>query len=31
MPTNFGQVLTKEQLDHLVTFLVQSARKSGNK
>jgi len=31
MPTNFGQVLTKEQLDHLVTFLVQSAQKSGNK
>jgi cytochrome c oxidase subunit 2 len=31
MPPNFGQVLTKEQLDHLVTFLVQSAQKSGNK
>jgi cytochrome c oxidase subunit 2 len=31
MPANFGQVLTKEQLDHLVTFLVQSAQKSGNK
>jgi cytochrome c oxidase subunit II len=31
MPPNFGQLLTKEQLDHLVTFLVQSARKSGNK
>ena len=31
MPTNFGQVLTKEQLDHLVTFLVQSAQQSGNR
>ncbi len=31
MPTNFGQSLTKEQLDHLVAFLVQSAQKSGNK
>ena len=31
MPQNFGHVLTKEQLDHLVTFLVQSAQKSGNK
>jgi cytochrome c oxidase subunit 2 len=31
MPTNFGQLLTKEQLDHLVTFLVQSAQKTGNK
>lgn len=31
MPTNFGHLLTKEQLDHLVTFLVQSAQKSGNK
>jgi len=31
MPSTFGQSLTKEQLDHLVTFLVQSAQKSGNK
>jgi cytochrome c oxidase subunit 2 len=31
MPTNFGQSLTKEQLDHLVVFLAQSAQKSGNK
>jgi cytochrome c oxidase subunit II len=31
MPPNFGQLLTKEQLDSLVTFLVQSARKTGNK
>ena len=31
MPTNFGQSLTKEQLDHLVAFLAQSARQSGNK
>jgi len=31
MPATFGQSLTKEQLDHLVTFLVQSAQKSGNK
>ena len=31
MPTSFGQSLTKEQLDHLVAFLVQSAQKSGNK
>ena len=31
MPDTFGQSLTKEQLDHLVTFLVQSAQKSGNK
>ena len=31
MPGTFGQSLTKEQLDHLVTFLVQSAQKSGNK
>ena len=31
MPTNFGQLLTKTQLDALVTFLVQSAQKTGNK
>ena len=31
MPTNFGQSLTKSQLDALVAFLVQSAQKSGNK
>jgi cytochrome c oxidase subunit II len=31
MPQNFGQLLTKEQLDSLVTFLVQSAQKTGNK
>jgi len=31
MPQNFGQLLTKEQLDSLVTFLVQSAQKSGTK
>lgn len=29
MPSNFGQVLGKTQLDALVTFLVQSAQKSG--
>ncbi|HEY5695057.1 MAG TPA: cytochrome c oxidase subunit II [Gaiellaceae bacterium] len=29
MPTSFGQSLTKTQLDALVTFLVQSAQKSG--
>jgi cytochrome c oxidase subunit 2 len=29
MPTNFGKLLTKTQLDGLVTFLVQSAQKSG--
>lgn len=29
MPSNFGQVLSKTQLDALVTFLVQSAQKSG--
>src|SRR5207253_10079903 len=29
MPTSFGQQLTKTQLDALVTFLVQSAQKSG--
>ncbi|HJU37439.1 MAG TPA: cytochrome c oxidase subunit II [Gaiellaceae bacterium] len=29
MPTTFGQSLTKTQLDALVTFLVQSAQKSG--
>ena len=29
MPTTFGQQLTKTQLDALVTFLVQSAQKSG--
>jgi cytochrome c oxidase subunit II len=31
MPTNFGTLLTKTQLDALVAFLVQSAQKSGNK
>jgi cytochrome c oxidase subunit 2 len=31
MPGTFGQSLTKSQLDALVTFLVQSAQKSGNK
>jgi cytochrome c oxidase subunit 2 len=31
MPQTFGQSLTKTQLDSLVTFLVQSARESGNK
>jgi cytochrome c oxidase subunit II len=31
MPDTFGQSLTKEQLDHLVAFLVQSAQQSGNK
>ena len=31
MPENFGQLLTKQQLDALVTFLVESAQKSGNK
>jgi mono/diheme cytochrome c family protein len=31
MPQNFGQTITKQQLDALVTFLVQSAQKSGNK
>jgi cytochrome c oxidase subunit 2 len=31
MPPNFGQLLTKEQLDSLVAFLVQSAQKSGTK
>jgi cytochrome c oxidase subunit 2 len=31
MPESFGQSLTKTQLDALVTFLVQSAQKSGNK
>ncbi len=31
MPDNFGHLLTKEQLDSLVTFLVQSAQKTGNK
>jgi len=31
MPQNFGQLLTKEQLDSLVTFLVQSAQQSGTK
>jgi cytochrome c oxidase subunit II len=31
MPTTFGQSLTKTQLDALVTFLVQSAQKTGNK
>ena len=31
MPPNFGHLLTKEQLDSLVTFLVQSAQKTGNK
>jgi cytochrome c oxidase subunit II len=29
MPTNFASALTKTQLDALVTFLVQSAQKSG--
>jgi cytochrome c oxidase subunit 2 len=29
MPSNFGSQLTKTQLDALVTFLVQSAQKSG--
>ncbi|HEY3576441.1 MAG TPA: cytochrome c oxidase subunit II [Gaiellaceae bacterium] len=31
MPSTFGQSLTQAQLDELVTFLVQSAQKSGNK
>ena len=31
MPANFGQSLTKSELDALVRFLVQSAQKSGNK
>jgi cytochrome c oxidase subunit 2 len=31
MPSTFGQSLAKTQLDALVTFLVQSAQKSGNK
>jgi cytochrome c oxidase subunit 2 len=31
MPTSFGQSLQKTQLDALVTFLVQSAQKSGKK
>jgi len=31
MPQNFGHLLTKEQLDSLVTFLVQSAQQSGTK
>ncbi|MGH3053886.1 MAG: c-type cytochrome, partial [Gaiellaceae bacterium] len=31
MPQNFGHLLTKTQLDALVTFLVQSAQKSGSK
>jgi cytochrome c oxidase subunit 2 len=31
MPQNFGQLLTKEQLDSLVAFLVHSAQKTGNK
>jgi len=31
MPQDFGQRLTKSQLDALVTFLVQSAQKTGNK
>jgi len=31
MPDNFGQTLTKSQLDAVVGFLVQSAQKSGNK
>jgi cytochrome c oxidase subunit 2 len=31
MPETFGQSLTKTQLDALVTFLVQSAQKTGNK
>ena len=29
MPENFGHLLTKEQLDALATFLVQSARQAG--
>jgi cytochrome c oxidase subunit 2 len=29
MPQNFGHLLTKEQIDHLVTFLVQSAQQTG--
>ena len=29
MPQNFGHLLTKEQLDALVTFLAQSARQAG--
>jgi cytochrome c oxidase subunit 2 len=29
MPKNFGHLLTKQQLDGLVTFLVQSAQQSG--
>jgi cytochrome c oxidase subunit II len=31
MPSTFGQSLTQSQIDELVTFLVQSAQKSGNK
>jgi len=31
MPGTFGQSLTKSQLDAVVSFLVQSAQKSGNK
>jgi cytochrome c oxidase subunit 2 len=31
MPQNFGHLLTKEQLDALVTFLAQSAQKSATK
>ena len=31
MPGNFGQSLTKSELDAVVGFLVQSAQKSGNK
>ena len=31
MPPNFGQSLTKAQIDALVAFLVESAQKSGNK
>ena len=31
MPPNFGQSLTKTQIDALVAFLVESAQKSGNK
>ena len=31
MPGTFGQSLTKTQLDALVAFLVESAKKSGNK
>jgi cytochrome c oxidase subunit 2 len=31
MPQTFGHLLTKEQLDSLVAFLVQSAQKTGNK